>query len=898
MDNRRPILITTETTQRLPILIIDKKGDIGASIAEKLQDQFLIVLASNNPPPAINTAIIHIHFGKKIPSIPDNTYSHIFTIYNGEKEILDILPALVRKSQQTNAKLLFITSLLNSSPQLFKHLNAFAHHFEVSIYGETFSNQAEEANTLNLLIRQARRHATVTVSNLGLRPTYPIHYMDVITGIIAVGFALDRKRRLVYLFPPHPYTEIALARLLQKNNPSLKIDFKKDNDKDPEMYIPPGGEYIFHNYDLDSKLQHIDVTRQENLDTVPKRQTSALKKKKKETTRLSYILTLSAILVLPLLATVASTSIGILLLNTSLQTSQTGNFTQAKQYAQIAKLALDTTQVFASSLFYLDSIAKQPKQEFLEKVQTGEEIAQTEIETLTAAETMKNILKGGSQNPQNDFLHVLATFKNSLITLQKLKAEKQLPGSVNAKLSQLNTTIMFIENTMDTFPILLGFDAPKQYLVLFQNNMELRPGGGFIGSYGLLKIHNGKVDDFKVYDVYDADGKLKEHVEPPFALRRYLGASHWFLRDSNFDVDFPKNAALAANFLKLETGESVDGVIAMDTDFLKKMLEVLGSVKVADYNETVTPDNFYLLTQDHAEKNFFPGSTQKKDFLKSLANTIMNELTDPSNHPTPAQSVRLLQKVGEAIQEKHLIFSFPQPNVQQLFTVNNLSAAIWDGSKRGDNGFLDFLSLSEANLGTNKGNFYLKRSVEQKATITEQGSLQETVSITYQNTSTKQSPYGGDYKNYLRFILPQGAELQEVQINDLPVATTAAITDSNLYTRKNFLPPTELEVERNEDFGKNIYGFLVVVPMSQTKKVSISYAIPQTIEPERSVLNYDLKVLKQPGVQSDPYTFSLVYPNTFQLLTSSVSLADVGGKLLYTGNLQTDQSIQISLTKK
>jgi len=48
--------------------------------------------------------------------------------------------------------------------------------------------------------------------------------------------------------------------------------------------------------------------------------------------------------------------------------------------------------------------------------------------------------------------------------------------------------------------------------------MELRPGGGFIGSYAILSVDKGKITNFKIYDVYDADGQLKNHIEPPFAI--------------------------------------------------------------------------------------------------------------------------------------------------------------------------------------------------------------------------------------------------------------------------------------------------------------------------------------------------------------------------------------------
>src|SRR3989344_5241553 len=114
--------------------------------------------------------------------------------------------------------------------------------------------------------------------------------------------------------------------------------------------------------------------------------------------------------------------------------------------------------------------------------------------------------------------------------------------------------------------------------------MELRPGGGFIGSYGLLTFSKGKITDFSIHDVYDADGQLKGHIEPPFPIRRYLPQIHWYMRDSNWDVDFAKAASTSAYFLNAETGKTVDGVIGVDLSFVKNLLSVTGPITVSDYN--------------------------------------------------------------------------------------------------------------------------------------------------------------------------------------------------------------------------------------------------------------------------------------------------------------------------
>lgn len=120
--------------------------------------------------------------------------------------------------------------------------------------------------------------------------------------------------------------------------------------------------------------------------------------------------------------------------------------------------------------------------------------------------------------------------------------------------------LSFLELTLKPF---LGGKILSQerqtILVLLQNNMELRPTGGFIGSYALLNFFQGKLVDFEVYDVYEADGQLRGHAEPPADLKQYLGEDGWYLRDANWSPLFPKPRFRRLGFLEKEMGKKWTG---------------------------------------------------------------------------------------------------------------------------------------------------------------------------------------------------------------------------------------------------------------------------------------------------------------------------------------------------
>lgn len=258
----------------------------------------------------------------------------------------------------------------------------------------------------------------------------------------------------------------------------------------------------------------------------------------------------------------------------------------------------------------------------------------------------------------------------------------------------------------------------------------------------------------------------------------------------------------------------------------------------------------------------------------------------------------LFAAVGQSIQEKHLFFAFSDAATQKLFTVNNLSSSLWDGREKNAETFLDFFGVIDANLGLNKTNYYLKRTIEQKITIQNNGNIETEATVSYTNTSKKDSPYGGDYKNYMRFILPAGTNVKTIKIDNVTRETIDPITDATIFTAKGFLPPAELEVEKGVEQGKTTIGFLIAVPIGQTKKVSISYTVEKAVNLQQPEFAYDLKIFKQPGTDVDPYALSLQYPGTYQVLDKDQRLNDVGGKLIYEEVLSEDINLKVSFSKK
>ena len=81
----------------------------------------------------------------------------------------------------------------------------------------------------------------------------------------------------------------------------------------------------------------------------------------------------------------------------------------------------------------------------------------------------------------------------------------------------------------------LGADGPRTYLLLAQNNDELRATGGFISGAGHVTIDRGKITSLILKDSYAVDTWDQPHPEPPGPLRKYMATDLWVLRDEPED---------------------------------------------------------------------------------------------------------------------------------------------------------------------------------------------------------------------------------------------------------------------------------------------------------------------------------------------------------------------------
>jgi len=433
------------------------------------------------------------------------------------------------------------------------------------------------------------------------------------------------------------------------------------------------------------------------------------------------------------------------------------------------------------------------------------------------------------------------------------------------KLKETEEYLNFGEKVLEQLPTLLGAKEPREYLVLFMNNMELRPGGGFIGSVASLSFDNYSLKELRVYDVYTLDGQLRTHIDPPLPIREHLNQPHWFLRDSNFSPDFSVNAEEALRFVGREVKwEGYDGVIGITLSSVQKIIALFPNFYLPDYNEEITPDNFFLKAQSYAEKGFFPGSHKKKEFLQAVFETLVLKLESGE-----FDSRGLSLVLRGLFEEKQAVVYFVDPAIQaiydELFWTGRVVSV---GCNFSENCFSDYLYVVDANLGVNKTNFFIQRTIRLSTTINDERRVANVLAVDYYNESVPEIFPGGDYKNYVQVYLPKNTRITEILVEGEPA------TDYDLET----------------ELGLRKIGLLLEIPAARRKNLVIKYEFEQ---PFANTQQYQLIVQKQIGSINNDFVFQMQLPPGLNLKQANFSPIVREKSFVYNTFLQKDRILVV-----
>ena len=415
-------------------------------------------------------------------------------------------------------------------------------------------------------------------------------------------------------------------------------------------------------------------------------------------------------------------------------------------------------------------------------------------------------------------------------------------------------------------PEMMGVAGPRRYLLIAQNEDEVRATGGFISGAGVVTLENGRITDLQFTDAYNIDNwQEKPYDLPPEPLEQFMGLGLFLFRDANFWPDFPTSAERLMDLYSYgQDGPPLDGAVAIDQAFIRLLVESLGEVPIPAENLVLTRQNVTATLREA----WGPAEGQdasewvptRKDFLGPFAAAIKETI---ENDLGTVDLTLLARNMSQAVRSKHLqLYSrYPAEN-EVLATIgwNGRLAPLPDS---------DFLAIVESNVGFNKSNLYVEKVADYQVALSPQGDARAQLTLTYSHTR----PANGQpcihynleiyrelpdyltlaetcYWSYLRVYAPPGSQLLESTRHTIPGEA------------HRFGQTWEGEAEViGETAVAATFATYFLLPLGESLESQFTYQLPQVISATETGSNqYRLDIRQQAGGRSYPLRLTVTLP--------------------------------------
>lgn len=427
----------------------------------------------------------------------------------------------------------------------------------------------------------------------------------------------------------------------------------------------------------------------------------------------------------------------------------------------------------------------------------------------------------------------------------------------------------------EVLPVIAGYPEQSSFLVLLQNSDELRPTGGFLGTYGLLEIKDSEIQRFETHDIYHMDMPVKDkvNIEPPEPIKKYL-VPKWYIRDANWSPDWPTSARQIEWFYKKEDsllsgkdqinnfkGEFT-GLIGITPKFITDLLTLTGPITMegVEYNK----DNFTELLEYRVEKGYVQlgiPSWQRKEVIGDIAREIKVKLF---KLPT-SELINIVKIINKNILEKNIFVYLKDEGLQNI-----VEAQGFGGEVKMSAG--DFIMVVDANMGALKTDRVINKSLDYRVNETGDGLIAK-VRVNYSHNG-KIDWRTSKYQTYTRIYVPAGSRLISAQVNGDDVLELG-------------------RVDIKEELSKISFGTFMAVEPGEIGSLYFEYKLPSGIINDGL---YELYLQKQGGVSYKALRVDLSFINKVKSYNPSGFFSrKVGGQeVIWEGDLKTDRTFEVN----
>lgn len=306
-----------------------------------------------------------------------------------------------------------------------------------------------------------------------------------------------------------------------------------------------------------------------------------------------------------------------------------------------------------------------------------------------------------------DTVDTVSAELGSVDTAPLLEPVADAVGRLDDSVSDLADVLRPARTVLSILPTALGAEGPRSYLLIFQNNAEIRTTGGNPAAIARVTAEDGRLQIAQQASSRDFINNRPEPIIPlnPETRALYGERVGTWMQDITFTPDFTESAGLMRAFWAESFGTPVDAVVSFDPVALSYLLEATGPIQLAT-GDVLTAENAVPLLLNEAYLRY-PKNEAQDAFFASAASVIFSAVTSGD---TDAEA--LLAGLGRAVDEGRLLYSSSDPAERAIVGASPVA-----GPLPADNADATVLGVFLNDLTVGKMDYFL--DVELDATSTQ-----------------------------------------------------------------------------------------------------------------------------------------------------------------------------------
>lgn len=233
-------------------------------------------------------------------------------------------------------------------------------------------------------------------------------------------------------------------------------------------------------------------------------------------------------------------------------------------------------------------------------------------------------------------------------------------------LGEVSTALEALENATRLLPPMLGADGPRDYLLAFQNNAELRALGGMPGSFVHVHAEGGRIELRGQYAAGQLPGPVEGVLDDD--ARALYGGAERVISATTSVPDFAVAGELIRQYWHAAKGTELDGVLAVDPVAISYLLGATGPVTLPG-GETLDAGNAVPKLLNEVYTRFDP--IGQNAYFGAATGAVFGALMGGDYSPAA-----LMLALGRAGDERRLLIYSDHEDEQQILAETTLTAPL------------------------------------------------------------------------------------------------------------------------------------------------------------------------------------------------------------------------------